>query len=539
MSRTWLIGLLLVLGATLPGEVLAHAVLLETAPADGAVLAHPPDGVTLRFSEPVRPISVRVLDAAREVELEPPAIEVANGEVRVTFAQPLAGGTYLVSWRVASVDSHLVSGAFVFDVGAAGGRRPIAASTSANDATWQAAATAARALWYGVLLIAAGLALFLAAFKTPEDLRKALCRPLPWLALGGAATGVLALGISGGALQGEEASSLLTPGPWLLAVGSPLVTSVAVAAAGLMLLALAAGRGGRALLLAGAGLIALSFACSGHALTTEPRWLVLPAFALHALLAAFWLGALCALLVAVRRCPSAQAGALLAAFSRIALPGVALLLLAGTVLVLVEIESPSDLIDTDYGRRLLLKLALVSGLLGLAAINRWVLTRALLAGRAVAARWLQRTLSLDLLLAAGVVAMTASLGAVPPPRSLATSDAHHHEGHAAQSYTARAKSPEGNLVLVAAPARAGPNRIELRFTDPAGEPLQALAAELRLSLPEQGLEALQAETEPEGIGRFVAPAVRLPLAGTWQVQADLLVDDFTKLSFRTRIEVSP
>jgi copper transport protein len=540
MSRYWLIALLLLGLAPAPsGEALAHAVMLETEPADGAVLAGPPDAVTLRFSEPVRPIVVRVLDVARNVELEPAAIETEDGAVRVTFARPLEAGTYLVSWRVASVDSHPVSGAFTFDVGAAAGPRPAVASPFADDAAWQTATIAVRSLWYGVLLVAAGLALFPLVIRTPAELRGALRRALPPLALAGMATGVLALGISGSALLGGDASSLLTPAPWLLTAGTPLLASVVAAGLGLVLLTSAAVRGSRAPLAAGAGLIALSFACSGHARTTEPGWLVMPTFALHALLAAFWLGGLCALLVAVRRCPPAQAGRLLAAFSRIALPAVALLLLAGTLLVLVELESPRDLIATGYGQRLALKLALVSSLLGIAAINRWLLTPALLAGRAGAVRWLKRTLGLDLLIAAAVVAMTASLGAVPPPRSLAAGEGHDHGAHTQRSYTARVRTPDVDLWLEVTPARVGRNRIELRFTERGGQPLEALEAELSLSLPEQGVEALRVEARPEGAGRFVAPSVSLPLPGTWEVQADLLVDDFTKLSFRTRIEVSP
>jgi copper transport protein len=541
MTRYRSIGLLLIALLLVPsGEAGAHAVLLETSPADDAVLARAPDAVRLRFSEPVRPITVRVLDVGRNVELELAALEATNGEVRVAFGQPLADGTYVVSWRVSSLDLHPVSGAFVFDVGAGAGRRPQAAPPSAHDAAWQVAAAAARALWYGVLLIAAGLALFPVLIRAPQELRPALRRPLSLLAPVGVVTGMLALGISGGALQGEGASTLLTPGPWLLAAGTPLAASVVVAGLGLMLLAIAARRDRRDPLLAGAILIALSFACSGHAMTAEPRWLAMPAFALHALLAAFWLGAFWALLVAVGRCPPGQAGALLSAFSRVALPAVALLVLAGTVLALVELKSPSDLVATGYGQRLALKLALVACLLGLAALNRWMLTPALLAGRADAARWLRRTLRLDLLLAAAVVGMTASLGAVPPPRSFASGEAHpaaHH--HGARAYTTRVEIPQARLVLVASPARTGPNRIDLRFMDPAGQPLGALAAELRLSLPDQGVEALRVEAGRQGIGHFVAPAASLPLAGVWHVQADLLVDDFTELTFRTRIEVSP
>jgi copper transport protein len=101
------------------------------------------------------------------------------------------------------------------------------------------------------------------------------------------------------------------------------------------------------------------------------------------------------------------------------------------------------------------------------------------------------------------------------------------------------RTPDVDLWLEVTPARVGRNRIELRFTERGGQPLEALEAELSLSLPEQGVEALRVEARPEGAGRFVAPSVSLPLPGTWEVQADLLVDDFTKLSFRTRIEVSP
>src|SRR4051794_36876185 len=39
----------------------AHAVLLDTAPADGAVLATAPTEVTFRFNEPVSPVTLRVL----------------------------------------------------------------------------------------------------------------------------------------------------------------------------------------------------------------------------------------------------------------------------------------------------------------------------------------------------------------------------------------------------------------------------------------------------------------------------------------------
>ncbi|HEY2112865.1 MAG TPA: copper resistance protein CopC, partial [Dongiaceae bacterium] len=63
MSR--LLALLLLAAATLLGAkpVSAHAVLLESVPADGAVLAQSPPTILLRFDEPVTLAKVEILDS--------------------------------------------------------------------------------------------------------------------------------------------------------------------------------------------------------------------------------------------------------------------------------------------------------------------------------------------------------------------------------------------------------------------------------------------------------------------------------------------
>lgn len=538
MLRLPLIALLFVLVAGAPGLARGHAVLLETSPADGAALAEAPGAITLRFNEPVRPITVRVLDAGRQAEVEPAALETADGLVRVRLEAPLPPGSYVVTYRVMSADAHPVGGAFVFTIGPTSDPPSpgLAAAPFAHDAAWHVATTAVRALWYGHLLLAAGFALFLVLIPASEELHARLRRTLVWLAPAGVAAGALALGVAGGALLGESALSLLSLRPWLIAAGTPLAASAGTAGLGLVVLALAARRGGRAPLLAGALLVALSFALSGHALTAGPRWLVAPLIALHGLLTAFWVGALWPLLQTVRQAPGAQAAATLAAFSRLAVPAVVALVLAGTVLALVQLRSPSDLIATGYGQRLALKLALVAGLLALAGANRYLLTPWLASDRARSALWLRRTLGADLALAAGVVVLTASLSLTPPPGALP--EAHDHDQHAArEDYAVQAAAPGGQLLLVVAPARIGPNRIDLHLMDGAGQPLDALEAELRLSLPEQEIEALRAGAERLSPGRFVAREVALPLAGTWLARADLLVDDFTKLTFQVRVEI--
>src|SRR5690554_2080216 len=98
----------------------AHAVLLETVPTDGAILADSPDEILLRFNEPVRPIAVQVLDRSGRTVAAPEHIHAADGTLRIALPAPLPDGGYVVSYRVASADAHPVAGAFLFTVGSAG-----------------------------------------------------------------------------------------------------------------------------------------------------------------------------------------------------------------------------------------------------------------------------------------------------------------------------------------------------------------------------------------------------------------------------------
>ena len=59
-----LVAAVLLAGALLApaGPAQSHAVVLETVPADGAVLDRAPSAIVIRFSEPVTPIAGQVLD---------------------------------------------------------------------------------------------------------------------------------------------------------------------------------------------------------------------------------------------------------------------------------------------------------------------------------------------------------------------------------------------------------------------------------------------------------------------------------------------
>jgi copper transport protein len=536
----WLVIVFALLFAALPWRAVhAHAVLLESSPAENAVLAEAPERVVLRFNEPVRPAVIRLLRASDEGSVELASAQATDAEVRVPLPAGLPDGSYILSYRVTSADGHPVVGSFVFAIGAPGTAASPTSAAAGSEDFWRTAGVAARALWYGSLLLAAGLALFLALLPVPADLQPPLRRALPRLAVLGAVACLAMLGATGGALYGGPPEVLLRLEPWRVAVASPVAINMAVTTPGLALLVIAPRRvirHERLVLLSGALCVTAGFAASGHAATAGPGWITVPTLILHTLCAAYWIGAFMPLLVALRRLPRDQVLVVLRSFSTGAVAAVAGLVLAGVVLSALQLRSPAALVGTTYGRLLLLKLALVALLLGIGALNRLVLTPALQRGAEAVAR-MRRTIGADLVLAAGVIVLSAGLGTVPPPRALAErAAAQGHASHGPRDYAVQATARGHHLVLVATPATPGENRIDLYLTDQQGQPLAAKAAEISWALPDMGVEALRVEAAAVESGHFQA-RVNFPLPGEWQVRADVLVDDFTKLPFPATVVV--
>ncbi|MFO1050026.1 MAG: CopD family protein [Geminicoccaceae bacterium] len=509
----WVAALLLQLAA--PAAAVAHAVLLESMPADGDSLSAAPVELSLRFSEPVRPVAVRLLDAqAREVPGS--AVHAEDERVVIRPASPLAAGGYYLSYRVTSLDAHAVGGIVRFGIDSPA---PGAAVVDTSDRPW--AAVVARWLFYVTAMGAVGASLF----GLHVDPRSANAQRLASIcAMAGLVAIVVRLGASGLELSGAAPAALLWPAPWLVAVTTSLGSASAVAAIGLGVL----GLGGR--LPAWAGLlgavaVAGSFALTGHAATAEPRWLTGPVLAAHVLIAGFWLGALPLLWLALRD-DTGRAAGMLRRFSALALPGVALLVLAGATMAWIQLGgSPAALTDTSYGARLLVKLALVASMLALAAANRWKLVPALAAGRGA---WLSATLAAEMLLGLGVLAVTATFPLSPPPRAAAQENS---------SITVIASGRGGQATLSLVPGRAGSYRLEAGVADPDGVPIAAREAIIVWSAPTLGIEPLRLAATMPLPGVVVADGLPRPRAGRWRLRLDLLIDDFTKLTFEGDLDV--
>lgn len=140
---------------------------------------------------------------------------------------------------------------------------------------------------------------------------------------------------------------------------------------------------------------------------------------LHLLAAGAWLGSLAALVLLlwqVRRAPSRAADKFAAQtvrrFSILGMASVAALVASGIVNSWSLLGSPRDLVTTDYGRLVALKIALFTAMVAIAAVNKFHLTARLPAKTAM--RMLQRNSVAEIGLGACVLFLVGMLGTLSP-----------------------------------------------------------------------------------------------------------------------------
>jgi methionine-rich copper-binding protein CopC len=117
MHRSFYAGLILLLLLFPTGSARAHALLDHAEPRVGNTVATAPHEVTLWFTQKLESAfsTITVTNSAGE--------RVDTGKTRVSGSQMAVSlrsggaGTYHVTWRVLSVDTHTSNGSFAFQVG--------------------------------------------------------------------------------------------------------------------------------------------------------------------------------------------------------------------------------------------------------------------------------------------------------------------------------------------------------------------------------------------------------------------------------------
>lgn len=456
---------MLVAIAVAPGAAVAHAGLVAAEPAPGSHVAEAPAVVRLVFDAPVETTFLRAFVRAPDGAV---VSGPARRDPRVSRAVliPLRGGpvgTLRVEWRVLSQDGHPTGGAFVFGVAEAPGAGAAAVSTVRDDGP---AAVIARFLALAAPLGLLGLVALAAGVVGPAVRSGGIVAPTESpaagegfraraaAALAGASRGwwwawwsLVAAGAIGLALIPVVVLRGLREGPGALGdllehtrLGHAWWVQLAclIVTAGIAL-ALARRWGGVPRILSGwawgwalgvppaVALVAVSW--SGHASTGGDRTPNMVIDTLHNGATAVWLGGLLGLATlvspAVGRLAEADrvrlAAAVVVRFSALALAAVGVLVVTGVYRALAEVEL-GEILDTAYGKVLVVKLALFAVLLMGGAYNRLVvhprLERAALGldpddGGAVAA--LRVSVRAELAVAALLLVSVAVLIGLPPP----------------------------------------------------------------------------------------------------------------------------
>ena len=438
--------------------------------------------------------------------------------LRVVPATPLADGTYTVNWRaVSAVDGHVESGAFAFGIGRPAGGAVVVELL--HTSPWASAlAAAGRWLLYGGLALLIGAAttsLIVYGARLPAGGVKVLQASL-----------VAAFAGWAGMVWSEKvlvgAPSLLPlfvmrQGLLLLGLGTALVFCLV----GVVLVDLWPARWSLWVLgLAGAAAV-LVHVLAGHAASPSSlevlnillQWVHMTAIGI-------WVGGLFWLLLGFRGRDARERGAAVGVFTRLATAVLVVVLVTGLVRALVEVGSVGALLDTDYGITLLVKIALVVGLVGLGALNHFFWAPAVRAtGGDGAARRFGLNSRGELAVALGVLAATAVLSGLAPAKTAAASSAASSATQVTVSGHDYATSVRVTLTLT--PGVVGRNDYTLWVDDyDSGDPLTSVTAvSMKCSQPERpDVAAVTVQLARAADGSWTGSGLDFSVAGRWKVE---------------------
>ncbi|MCJ7672099.1 MAG: copper resistance protein CopC/CopD [Acidimicrobiia bacterium] len=587
-----LAGGVLVAGAS---PAFAHAELVESDPAPGAVLAKSPAAIALNFTETVQVENggVRLFDADGD-RVDQGAVEVSGSTVRAPVPK-LDDGSYVVTWRALSGDSHPIQGAFTFQVGEGVGPGATSREVTglADRLLGEQGGDKIVGAMYGIVrgLVFAGLALLIggavfAAAISPRARRSRRARAIVgvgWVVtLVASIVGLLIYGpyVSGLGLGEMFSTSLLgdTVGErfgqiWLVRIVVLLVAVPLLAVlfrrsdadadadadaepARLPAWWLPVGAVAAIVLAATPGL-------AGHAVSGDWVRVAVVADTLHVLAMAVWLGGIVVLAAVTLRSRATidQLRESVPRFSRVALGCIAVLAATGAFQTWRQVGSLDALRSTDYGRILMVKLVLFAAIVVFAAFSREVVLRlfgepapsspkmpAVTGGSdddpvvpatasAVATNGYESDDASEILYLrrsvwAEIVLAVAVLAATALLVNAAPARTAVAQGSEVGTSGVTMKSKKAWVDFSATPGVAGANEIHANTFTPSGAPLDVKELTVTIALPDQKIAPIDIPLRRLTPGHYFAPGFDVPINGDWRVTAKPLVSEFDQPTLR-------
>ena len=503
----------------------AHADVVDTSPSAGAVLARSPGSVRIWFTErvDVRLGGMTLYDGRGG--------RVATGRLRqpsperlvLPVRDALPDGTYIVTWNAVTEDTHSIRGTWTFRVGDAA---PADATTVDLAQRLLAERRPDRSIavvwgitrWVGfaALAVAVGGVWFAAVvWPTARDRRRVRRLVVGALVALLAAT-VGGLAVFGAYSRGGGPTDLVAPHLWRVTLGTRFGV-VWVVRALVLVVALVcvpvlfrSGPGsGRSLprwwapvAVGLGGALVAAPALSGHAASGDGSGAAIALDVVHVAAMAVWLGGLAVVWNVVLTDDDPGAPGAVTRFSRTAWWCVAALVATGVLQAWRLVGSLDALRSTDFGRILVVKVVVVALVLAVAVGVRDRLRRG------DDTRSLRRSIGLEVVLAAVVLAATALLVESAPPARVVTD----RSGSADTVLTDRRVRVDVSVV----PGRVGSDDVHV-YTSRRGAVLAVPAVELTLDPPTGAGGPTAVPLRTLGPGHAFSPGVAIPTAGRWGV----------------------
>jgi copper transport protein len=520
----------------------AHAALVDTDPGNGTVVPDAPNKVTLTFSESVQLVSGKIQVLGPDNQRADQGKATQDGAT-VTIPLRAGGGrgTYLVSYRVISADSHPVGGTVTYSVGAPSATPTATINDTKVDPVVRGLIPVGKYLGYAGLVLLVGPVLVL-ALLWPHRLSRRGPAKVVYTGIGLILLSTLwalwlqapyALGVGVFSVKVGDIQDVL--GSTYGAV--MLVRLGVILAAAVLLRPLLRGNGGESkadlALLGVLGVAALAtWPLTGHPTASPVAGVSVVVDAIHLASMSVWLGGL-VMLVAflLPRANERELSAILPIWSRWAATAVGALILAGVVQALIEVASFKGLVDSTYGILILVKVALASMVVAVAAYSRKLVSSKVTDD---SPRKLRRPVYVELGITAVVLGVTAALVQISPPR---TAQAAEQAAVAAQDVSQTIKDDSMSLQVDISPATVGNNSIHLYAYTLQDKPLPVVEWSATAALPAKGIEPIQVPllriTDFHAIGD-----ISLPAAGEWTFKFTIRTSDIDESTLSMTAKVN-
>jgi copper transport protein len=553
-------------GAT---PALAHATVAGSDPAESSRLTAVPAKVTMTFSEDVTLGGgyLKVVDNKGNTVSDGNA-SINNRDITVKVKPGLGDGSYIVSYRITSADSHPIDGAYAFVVGDG----PLVEATGSvsgggTDGVVTKVFDVARFIGFLGIVLFGGLAFVVLCW--PAGRTDPRARKLIWYGWWGATIGAV-LGL---VLQGPYAA-----GTGLLdLLNSSLLKTTLATTYGRMLCGRLVLLGALAVLtvrmlrepsrtaeksrardedlaaICGLGVLA-TYGGVGHAAAGSAPTLALLSDTSHLAAASVWIGGLiilAACLLPRRR--TAELAEALPRYSKLALGCVAVLTITGTYQAWREVWPIPALWSTSYGQLLLAKIIGFLLIVAVAYFSRQAVNRRYVRpvvhalsvkeedgavttlpesedqsddGRMV--RRLRASVGIELVLGIVVLAVAAVLVSQAPARTTYVKPVQQ---------TVRLASG-GTAQVTLTPAKVGQNTMTISVLDTAGKPVNAQAVTATEALPSAQYGPLPIQMQKTGTGIYSSSAVALTKTGDWEIVIRVQMSEFDRDVAQVNVKVT-